>query len=292
MGSALDSRTVIVSGADTGYFSMLMNLLRSIECAEGLGHPTIAVFDLGLEQVERELLEARGVHLLTPVGHFGVSIEGARPVVPGLLVRPFLEDYLPDFDRFIWLDADAWVQRADSLLRLDDGAARVGLSLVHEREQTYVWPLELRGWVAKHSIMGYGVAGGLRMLVRPMLNAGVYAIARGAPHAELWRRRFARAIGRTGRVVPHDQFSLNAAIWLDRPETDILDPHHNWICNRSLPRWNEKLQMFCVPTAPYRPLGIVHLAGHLKTGPVELRTTTGQRRRMILRMNPEALLTT
>ncbi|MEZ5826493.1 MAG: hypothetical protein R3C97_17720 [Geminicoccaceae bacterium] len=292
--SALDARTVIVSGADTGYFSMLMNLLRSLECARGadgstgLGDTAIAVFDLGLDPVERQLLESRGVRMLEPRGHFGVSIAGERPVVPGLLVRPFLEDYLAEFDCFIWVDADAWLQQSDTLRRLESGARRTGMAIAHEREQTYDWPLELRGWVAKHSIMGYGIAGGLKMLSRPMLNAGVYAIARGAPHVGLWRKHFARAIERTGRVVPHDQFSLNAAIWLDQPETDILEPRHNWICNRSLPRFDEKLQLFCTPAAPHRPLGIVHLAGHLKTGQVEVRTTVGQRRNMVLCMDPAA----
>lgn len=282
----LDSRTVIVSAADSGYFPMLLNLLTSIECSPDLADTVVAVFDLGLSEQDRAFLAGRSVRLLQPRGHFGLDIEGEKPVVPALLVRPFLEDYLPDFDCFIWIDADAWVQDADTVRALEAGARRSGLSLVHEREPTYGWTLELRGWVTKHCLQGYGLVDGMRMLSRPMLNAGVYAVRRGAPHVELWREQFRRVIERTGRVVPHDQFSLNAVVWLDRPETDILEPKHNWICNRSLPCWDPHRRLFCTASKPHRPLGIVHLAGHLKTGVVEVKTVDGRRRNLRLHVDP------
>ena len=274
--------TVIVSAADSGYFPMLEGLLSSIVRHRELGAASLAVFDLGLEASQREQLVARGIRLLAPHDHLGVCVRDAPPIVPGVLVRPFLRDYLPEFACHLWIDADAWVQDWRAVARLRDGAMNSGLAIVHESEPTYELPLWQRLWLLKHSIMGFGIAAGTRLLLSPMANAGVFAVMRDAPHLEVWKRCYREAIERTGEAAPYDQFSLNHVIWVDKLETAVLDPANNWICNRALPYWDPAQQQLCAPRAPFEPIGIVHLAGHLKTGRVTLRTTHGERYRMRL----------
>ena len=274
--------TVIVSAADSGYFNMLAGLLRSLDRHAVTRDTPKAVFDLGLEPTQRIELEGMGVELLRPRAHFGVEVEGAPPIVPGVLVRPFLRDYLPDHECHIWLDADAWVQDPSALLALRSGALREGMAIVHESEASYVLPPLLRAWFWKHAVLGLGALSAMRTLARPMLNAGVFAVHADAPHNAVWRRRYAHAIARTGRAAPYDQFTLNAAIWLDGLPTAILEPHNNWICDRALPLWDSDRRMLCVPREPFEPLAIVHLAGHLKTAEVAVRTTKGEERNMRL----------
>ncbi|MCB2055417.1 MAG: hypothetical protein KDE35_14390 [Geminicoccaceae bacterium] len=271
------ARTVIVSAADSVFFDLLEGLLGSLARLPALARVPIAVFDLGLREAQRQALVERGVLLLRARPHLGVDPSGSCPIVPGVLVRPFLADYLPDHEVHVWIDADAWVQDWRSILRLSEGARAEGLAAVAESEPRYVTPLWQHVWHAKHCLLGFGPRVGMALLRRPMINAGVFAMAAGAPQAACWQRRFGDAVRRTGRVAPYDQFTLNQAVWLDGQPARLLDPRDNWICNRALPGFDPVAERFCLPYAPFEPLGILHLAGHLKAGRVAVPTTDGKR---------------
>ena len=131
-GSSSLAGAVIVTAADRGYFPMLQGLLRSISRQAGLSGAAIAVFDVGLDVDQQESLVADDVRLLRPRSHLGVTLEGAPPIVPSILVRPFLDEYLPEFDCHIWIDADAWIQDGQAIARLRDGAMSAGLAVAHE----------------------------------------------------------------------------------------------------------------------------------------------------------------
>jgi hypothetical protein len=64
---------------------------------------------------------------------------------------------------------------------------------------------------------------------------------------------------------------------LSRPKvrTEILDPRHNWICDRGPPMWNDDAQALCEPYPPYRTIGAVHLAGPGKNTRYQVRRTGG-----------------
>jgi hypothetical protein len=167
------------------------------------------------------------------------------------------------------------VQDAAALSRLVEGARWRGMALVHERERGYRFQAWLLAWTAKHFLIGCGAVRGAWLLSRPHLNAGVFAAAADAPHWELWRRRFAEAVARTGRIAPYDQFTLNEAVYVDRPALARLEPVDNWICDRGPPVWDEAARRLCKPYAPYEPIAILHLAGPAKRSSYRLRTRAG-----------------
>ena len=260
----------------------LRDLIGSLE--EALARPNVelACFDLGLDAADRAWLGRRQVTTAVPHTHLGVRAEDHAPALLSFLARPFLPEYFPGFDVYVWIDSDIWLQDCSVLDRYIDGAMTTGMAITHERERGYRFQAWLFGWTAKHFWLGYGAAAAPRLLVRPHVNAGFFAICADAPHWAEWARRYEAAIGRTRALVPHDQFALNHALHGDRsgdpppPAACLLDPGCNWICDRGVPMWNDRLGAFCKPYPPYEPIGAVHLAGPAKRTAYDIATTNGK----------------
>lgn len=271
-------KVLIVSASDTRFMPFLRGMVESLGPVLERPGVELACFDLGLSEGDRDWLVARGARLETPRRHLGV---GEQPVaLLSFLARPFLAEYFPGFDVYLWIDSDVWLQRPETVDLYVDGALARGMAITHERERAYRLQPWLLGWTAKHFVLGYGATTAAWLLACRHVNAGMFAVRAGAPHLEAWARRYEAAIGRTGKIVPHDQFALNHALrggLLDRPglETAFLDPGCNWICDRGVPMWNDEAGAFCKPYAPYEPIGALHLAGPAKFKPYEIKRTGG-----------------
>ncbi|MBL8701916.1 MAG: hypothetical protein JNK67_26270 [Alphaproteobacteria bacterium] len=268
---------VLIAAADSGYYTLLLDMIESVRAQRGLEDAPIAVFDLGLDTLQRAALMREGIQLLAPHWHLGLDGRGLPTHHLGLLVRPFLRDYLPGYRRYLWLDADAWIQDGAAIERLLAGARATGLAVVHEREPSYRFQAWLQAWTLKHFILGCGAWSGIRLMARPHLNAGIFCLEADAPHWESWQAHLARAVSRTGRIAPYDQFALNAAVHGDGLPAALLDPIDNWICDRGPPLWDAAARRFCRPRPPFTPLAILHLAGPAKTARYALATREGRR---------------
>jgi hypothetical protein len=269
-------RVLLVSSADTKFFALLREMISSLERLpkQDLPRYDLAVFDLGLSPKDRSWLNERDIDIAVPHPHDGQG-SSDRPLELAFLVRPHLRDYFPDYDVYVWIDSDVWVQAPDVLSMLIDGALRKGMAIAHENERGYRFQRALFLWTAKHFLLGYGVLRGAWLLTRPHLNAGLFAIRADAPHWRVWGDRYRAAIRRTGKLTPHDQFALNQAIYQDRLPTEILPASANWICDRGVPMWNDESGEFCEPYPPFRPIAALHLAGPGKRTVYRIRRTGG-----------------
>jgi len=270
------SRVLLISSADTKFFGLLREMIASLERLPQDEMPAydLAVFDLGLSIEDREFLAARNAQVVLPRPHEGLGSPD-RPLELAFLVRPYLREYFPGYDVYLWVDSDVWLQTPAVLHALIGGAETKGMAIAHENERAYRFQRPLFLWTAKHFLLGYGLFRGLWLLTRPHLNAGLFAIRSDAPHWRAWAERYAAAIHRTGKLTPHDQFALNQAIYQDRLPTEILPANANWICDRGVPMWNDEMQEFCEPYPPYRPIGALHLAGPGKRTVYRIKRTGG-----------------
>ncbi len=238
-----------------------------------------ACFDLGLSAVDKAWLAARRVMVATPRPHLGVG-DGHPVALLSFLARPFLQEYFPGYDVYLWVDSDVWFQDPAVTDRYVAGALSHGMAIAHERERAYRFQPWLLGWTAKHFLLGYGPATAAYLLTRRHLNAGLFALRADAPQWARWADRYAAAIRRTGALVPHDQFALNHALYGSGPnrrgdQAALLDPTCNWICDRGVPMWNDEAAAFCKPYAPHAPIGALHLAGPAKRQVYSIRRTGG-----------------
>jgi hypothetical protein len=277
------ARVIITTAANSKYFDLLRDLLMSIAEHRGGRDVALGCYDLGFTDEQRDWLRARGVRTVVPRTELRIP-EGERDVHKlAYAARPFLRENFPDHEIYVWLDADLWLQDWNVIDRLIEGARRHGAAIARENERGYRFQAWLFMWTAKHFIKGYGFLSGLWLLTRPHINNGVFAMRADAPHWQIWRRLYQRAVDRSGQLAPHDQFALNEAIYRFRLPTAFLPATCNWICDRGIPMWNEVTNKYCAPYAPYAPISIMHLAGPAKSQIYEMRIVGDGRVRAGLR---------
>ncbi|MFT8247076.1 hypothetical protein [Roseomonas sp. BN140053] len=274
-------RILIVSASDTRFFGFLQDMLGSIEPWLAADNVHLACFDIGLAHSDRDWLQRKDAMVVAPHAHFGLNSGDYPPALLSFLARPFLPEYFPGYDVYLWIDSDVWLQDLAVLTQYAEGALDCGIAIAHEREKGYRFQPWLLGWTTKHFILGYGPFNAAYLLTRRHLNAGFFAIRNDAPHWAAWAARYEAAIRRTKALVPHDQFALNHALH-SRPAgaarrlpARFLDPRCNWICDRGIPMWNDASQAFCKPYAPFEPIGALHLAGPAKRSLYTIRRTGG-----------------
>lgn len=251
-------------------------MISSLNAAKGDRSIDLGCFDLGLAAQQSAWLRTQGATIAAAHWHFSMPDVARQPRLLTYVVRPFLRDYFPDYDIYLWIDADVWLQDGTAIERYVSGALAKGPAIAHENERAYRfqgWPF---AWTCKHFLLGYGPIRDVWLLIRPHLNAGILAIAADAPHWGRWRDCYQRVIDKTGLITPHDQFSLNHAIYSHGLPTEFLPATCNWICDRGPPMLDEDSGKFCVPYPHYQPISIIHLAGPAKQRfyKVKTRATT------------------
>jgi hypothetical protein len=241
---------------------------------------SLACFDIGLDPEDRQWLTAQGARIVTPRAHFGIDAASHPAALLSCLARPFLPEYLPGFDIYLWIDSDIWLQDPAVLQSYINGVQQNGMAIAHERSGAYRFQPLLFGSISKHFMLGFGLPEAAFLLTRRPVNAGMFAIAAEAPHWAEWASCYRAAVKRTGALVPHDQLSLNQVLHgrALRPgglPVTLLPPTCNWLCDRGVPMWNDAEATFCEPRPPFTPLRALHLAGRATHTAYTIRRTGG-----------------
>jgi hypothetical protein len=269
------AQTIICTAADAGFFPLLSGLLASLRETPAAHGMALGILDLGLDSDQRQGLAAQGVKLVEPGWDVRIPWQAEVPShYRGLSARPHLPRYFPGHERYIWLDADTWVQDGSTMTLLDETAERGRLAIVPELDRGY-WtsfkPPKLWGQNQRAFAWGYGLRAGHRLGRNPILNGGVFALRGDAPHWALWAAAHRAAIARPrlfGRNAGNFYFQISEQTALNhvafatlRAQTSLLPATANWFCGKGTPMWDAERRVLIEPHPPYQPLGIVHLAG-------------------------------
>ena len=104
-------KNVIVSLADANYFPLLDELINSIKKFKESEDIAICVLDAGLTQDQRDLLskkvdEIKKADWDIEVPEFKVK---GKEWLKSQVSRAFLPKYFPNYNKYLWIDCDAWV---------------------------------------------------------------------------------------------------------------------------------------------------------------------------------------
>ena len=289
---------LIVSGADTGYFDLVQDLVTSIRRTPDTAEFAIAIIDGGLTDEQRHALAARDVIVSPPhVPEFAPrrALE-KRPNLAINFSKPWLNQLFPDAGTILWLDGDTWVQDPTALAVLFAAAGRGHLSVVPEAGQYWSDQVPLR-WIfpgyaqirsflyksGRHAGLPYSVL--RNIAAKATLNAGVFALEGTAPHwaaMQAWQH----VLLRRGKPFTADQMALSLSIYEDRLPVNLLSQRFNYMMGPW--RVNAESQELVEYYYPYAPVGIVHLADQKKCRldtwhKVEMPDTDGRMRAVRLR---------
>ena len=107
----------IVTLADSNYYDLLLELIASIKSFEQSKNISICVLDAGLQEDQIQNLNNK----VKIVKKANWNIEVSKLKVLGKewlksqVSRAFLPEYFPDFNKYLWIDCDAWVNNWDCI---------------------------------------------------------------------------------------------------------------------------------------------------------------------------------
>jgi SAM-dependent methyltransferase/predicted O-methyltransferase YrrM len=283
---------IIITAADANYFELVRGTILSVrEKPEG-ENVAIGFFDLGCTPQQLQWLKTQVNVIQKPDWDFDFPGKNEAPhYLKGLLARPFLRQYFPNFDIYLWIDADAWVQDWQAVKLLVKGAAKRGLAVVPELDRGYYLAYGKLPWYWQFVYRDYQAAFGEEVAQQlhsyPTINAGIFALQKDAPHWEIWAEYLEQGLQRHVSLMT-DQIALNRLVYGTEmfDKTEMLPARCNWSCNFGLPVWDKHLACFVEPYLPQEAIGILHITGH-KHDLVKLATTDGNQIEISLRYQPK-----
>jgi hypothetical protein len=273
---------IMASAADARFFDWVQGMIQSVRDKPQGQSVSIALFDLGCSDDQRQWLRQHVDFVCEPQWDFSFPPTAKIPDhFRGFLVKPFLRRYFPGFDTYMWIDADTWVQDWSAIDLYERGAQNRGLAVVPEFArgnsprygQRAKLLKDLSDWYGSH----FGSVIGGQLASYPMLNTGVFSLRADAPHWEPWEECM-----RSGLKVScsnlADQLAMNLVVYqrglLER--TELLPAWCNWTCHDGLPAWDAERRLLVEPYLPHTPIGVLHLSGE-KLREAVLPTTDGRK---------------
>ena len=101
----------IVTLADSNYFELLNELINSIEKHDNSKSTSICVLDAGLTDQQKKELKDK-VHSIKKA-EWDIKVPGYKVLkkewLKSQVSRAFLPKYFPEFEKYLWIDCDAWI---------------------------------------------------------------------------------------------------------------------------------------------------------------------------------------
>ena len=265
-------KNVIISLADANYFELLNDLIDSIKRFKESDNSAICILDAGLTQNQKEILSSKVDDIKSAEWDIEVpdfKVKG-KEWLKSQVSRAFLPKYFPDYEKYLWIDADAWVNSWEAIDLYYKGCEKNKLSIATSADRAYGRVLRAEWFFGsfariksqnyKHAkSSGFSETIARQVALKPHLNIGVFALEANAPHWEIWQKNLKIALS-AGKIWGSEQIAMNITIYCDRQEVEILPAYCNWTLIEAL-KFDTKQNTLVEPYLPNHKIGIVHFAG-------------------------------
>jgi hypothetical protein len=265
-------KNVIISLADANYFELLNELIDSIKRFKESENSAICILDAGLTTEQKQILSSKVDEIKSAEWDIEVpdfKVKG-KEWLKSQVSRAFLPKYFPNYEKYLWIDADAWVNSWEAIELYYKGCEKNKLSIATSADRAYGRVLRAE-WVfgsfariksqnykhAKSSGFSENIA--RQVALKPHLNIGVFALESNAPHWKIWQKNLKIALS-AGKIWGSEQIAMNITIYCDQQEVEILPAYCNWTLIEVL-KFDKKQNTLVEPYLPNHKIGIVHFAG-------------------------------
>ena len=262
----------IISLADSKYFELLNELIDSILSFEESKSVSICILDAGLHLDQIKILEKKVYKIVKAKWDIEVpeyKIKG-REWLKSQVSRAFLPEYFPGFKKYLWIDADAWVNDWSAVELYFKGSDNKTLSISTSADRAYGRVLRadwifsniafIRSQNYKHSkSSGFSNKICREVALKPHLNIGVFCLENDAPHWLVWQTNLKQAL-KKGRIFGSEQIAMNISVYCNQMKVQILPTYCNWFLIENI-KFDEIKNTFVEPYLPHHKIGIIHLAG-------------------------------
>ena len=276
-------KNVIVSLADSNYFGLLNELVDSIKSFEKSKDIAICILDAGLTD-DQKLILSNKVDEIKPAEW---DIEVPETKVKGKewlksqVSRAFLPRYFPDYEKYLWIDCDAWVNDWNSIELYFKACENGKLGITQTLGPGYKTMSKVNwlfGKIAiiksqnfKHAIKSKVELSKARKLAfAPHINIGVFSLEKNSSGWESWQRNLKQTL-KSGNIFGSEGLAINMSVYIDDLDTEFLPLNCNWIASNLLPKFDETQNTFVEPYLPNYKIGIMHLAAGIWDGEKDMR---------------------
>ena len=265
-------KNVIVSLADSNYFPLLDELINSVKKFKESENVAICILDAGLTKEQKESLlnkvdEVKSAEWDIEVPGYKVN---NKEWLKSQVSRAFLPKYFPNYEKYLWIDCDAWVNDWNSVelyfKACDNGKLGITQTIgpgykITSKVNWLIGKLAvIKSQNFKHAIKSkIGYAKARKLAFAPHINIGVFSLEKNSKAWSLWQKNLAIAL-KAGNVFGSEGLAINMSVYIDNLETEFLPLNCNWITSNLLPKFDEQKEIFVEPYLPNYKIGIMHLA--------------------------------
>ena len=277
-------KNVIVSLADANYFPLLDELINSIKKFKESEKIAICVLDAGLTQDQKDLLskkvdEIKKADWDIEVPEFKVK---GKEWLKSQVSRAFLPKYFPNYNKYLWIDCDAWVNDWECVelyfKACNNGKLGItqtlgpGYKIMSKVNWLFGKLAIIKSQNFKHAVKSkipYDKA--RKLAFAPHIYIGVFSLEKNSPGWESWQNNLKQTL-KAGNIFGSEGLAINMSVYIDDLATEFLPLNCNWIASNLLPKYDEINNTFVEPYLPNYKIGIMHLAAGIWKDGKDMRT--------------------
>ena len=276
-------KNVIVSLADANYFPLLEELIDSIKRFQESENIAICILDAGLNDNQKKILANKVDEIKSAEWDIKVpnhKING-KEWLKSQVSRAFLPKYFPNYEKYLWIDCDAWVNDWQSIdlyfKACDNGKLGItqtlgpGYKITSKVNWLFGKLAIIKSQNFKHAIKSkipYDKA--RKLAFAPHINIGVFSLEKNSIGWESWQNNLKKTL-QAGNIFGSEGLAINMSVYIDDLETEFLPLNCNWITSNLLPKYDEKNNTFVEPYLPNNKIGILHLAAGIWKNGIDMR---------------------
>jgi len=276
-------KNVIVSLADANYFELLNELVDSIKSFEKSKDIAICILDAGLSEEQINILSKKVDEIKSAEWDIDVpafKVKG-REWLKSQVSRAFLPKYFPNYEKYLWIDCDAWVNDWNSVelyfKACENGKLGItqtlgpGYKIMSKVNWLFGKVAIIKSQNFKHAIKSkIGINKARKLAFAPHINIGVFSLEKNSPGWVSWQKNLEQSL-KNGNIFGSEGLAINMSVYIDELETEFLPLNCNWIASNLLPKFDEKKDTFVEPYLPNYEIGIMHLAAGIWDGGKDMR---------------------
>ena len=268
-------KNVIVSLADANYFDLLLELVESVKSFKESSEVAICILDAGLTKEQLEILSKKVDEIKK--AEWDIDVPAYKVMgkewLKSQVSRAFLPKYFPNYNKYLWIDCDAWVQDWSSIDLYFKACENGKLGITQTMGPGYKIMSKVKwifGKIAliksqnfKHAIKSkIGLNEARKLAFAPHINIGVFSLEKNSLCWNNWQKNLTKTLS-SGQVFGSEGLAINMSVYIDEIDTEFLPLNCNWIASNLLPKFSESTNAFVEPYLPNHKIGIIHLAAGL-----------------------------
>ena len=266
------TKNTIVTLADSTYYEMLIELINSINKYNESSNVDICVLDAGLSKDQLDYLankvrEIKKAEWDIKVPEYKVK---GKEWLKSQVSRAFIPNYFPNYEKYLWIDCDAWVQDWNCVKlyfkACENGKLGItqtlgpGYKITSNVKWIFGKFAQIKSQNFKHAISSnIDIKEARKLAFAPHINIGIFSLQKNSKCWKIWQNNLKKTLS-SGKIFGSEGLAINISVYIDNVETEFLPLNCNWIASNLLPKYDEKNSYFVEPFLPNNKIGIMHLA--------------------------------